>query len=66
MYTVILPTMAAKGTTPLHGEVWLPHIQCIADRQEKLWVSLQQYFRKQLIADPNENPLYRATQNVEE
>jgi len=29
-------------------------------------VSLQQYFSKQLIADPNENPLYRATQSVEE
>jgi hypothetical protein len=32
MYTVTLPILAAKGAIPLHGEVWLPNINCIGER----------------------------------
>jgi len=65
MYTLILPTMAAKGAIPLGGEVWLPHIQCIAERLERLWKHMQPYFHKVFVPNPTDNPLYRATEIVE-
>ena len=64
MYTVTLPILAAKGAIPLHGEVWLPNINCIGERLERLRDTLCTWFTIHLITDPMDNPLYRATQTV--
>jgi hypothetical protein len=64
MYTTILPIMAAKGAIPIHGEVWLPNIDCISDRLHRLSACLQPWFTTHEISNPMANPLYRATQTV--
>lgn len=64
MYTVTLPILAAKGPIPLHGEVWLPHINCIAERLDRLWEYLEKWFTKHYIGNPMQNPLFRATEKV--
>jgi hypothetical protein len=64
MYTITLPILAAKGAIPLHGEVWLPHIICIADRLERLWNDLKKWYTKHIIVNPMENPLFRASAEV--
>jgi hypothetical protein len=64
MYTTTLPIMASKGAIPLDGEVWLPHIACIENRLKRLKELLQPWFTVNMVANPMENPLYRATQTV--
>ena len=65
MYTVILPILASKGAIAVGGEVWLPHIPCIAERLCRLWSSLASRFSKHFIADTSRNPLFVASHNVE-
>ena len=64
MYTTTLPIMAAKGAIPINGEVWLPNIDCIRNRLQRLSASLRPWFTTKKISNPMENPLYRATQTV--
>ena len=54
MYSVTLPIMAAKGAIPIHGEVWLPNIDCISDRLHRLSASLQPWFTTHMISNPME------------
>jgi hypothetical protein len=52
MYTGTLPITASKGVIPLNGEVWLPHIICIAERVDRLWNNLEKWFTKHFIVNP--------------
>jgi len=66
MFTTTLPMLAAKGAIKLHGEVWLPNITRIRTWLDRLWPTyLSKWYTKQLVDDPMLNPLYEASQKVE-
>jgi hypothetical protein len=68
MYTIILPTLACKGAVKVDGEIWLPNIPNIKDDIDKLWDSYLKpwYSKPAQVSDPSFNPLYTASQNVED
>jgi hypothetical protein len=68
MYTMILPTLACKGALKVDGEIWLPNIPNIKEDLEKIWYSHLKhwYSRPVQVNDPSFNPLYTASQNVED
>jgi hypothetical protein len=58
--------MASKGAISVGGEVWPPHISCIAEWLKRLWSSLASWFPMLIITDPLQNSLFRASAVVEE
>ena len=66
LYRNTLPSMATSGRIPLDGEVWLPHTQSVTDMLDSHWENLRMHFTKEYAPYPKDNPLFWATQVVED
>ena len=67
MYTLTLNTMAERGALLPSCEIWLPHIRCISERLERLRPRLSHLFETECsVSNPYLNPLYAATQNIDD
>ena len=67
MYTMTLNTMAERGAMLPGCEIWLPHVRCIDERLECLRPRLSQQFEPECsVSDPYLNPLYTATQSIDD
>jgi hypothetical protein len=58
--------LASKKLLPAGGKIWLPNLDCIQEQLDDNKVLLAPYFDIKLVKDSKTNPLYRATDNVEE
>ena len=65
MYTQILPMLATKGAISLEGEIWFPNSESIANSIHKNWEVLKTWFVKVAVADPMNNPLFKASKTIE-
>ena len=67
MYTLTLNTMDEKGALLPGYEIRLRHIRCIHERLERRRPRLSQQFeRKYSVSDPYLNPLYAASQHIDD
>ena len=67
MYTLTLNTMAERAGLLPSCDIWLPHIRCISERLERLRPRLSQQFEPEFsVYDPYLNPLYTATQDIDD
>ena len=65
MFTNTLPTLAQSGYLAKGCKIWLPNLQCIEDSLSDFAGELNPYFVIRREGSAKENPLYRATENVE-
>lgn len=55
-----------EGLLSKSGKVWLPNLKCIEESLEDFNSVISEYFDVSLISDSKENPLFLATEDVEE
>ena len=48
------------------GSIWLPNLQCVQDSVEKNKHILDKYYTVRMVSQPNSNPLFMATETVED
>jgi len=65
LFTNTLPTLAQSGYLAKGCKIWLPNLQCIEDSLSDFAGELNPYFVIRREGSARENPLYRATENVE-
>ena len=61
-----LPLIASEGILAPDGIVWLPHLSCITDSLTEFYSYLNPYFEIELVEDAKTNPLFLATEDVED
>ncbi|KAJ1411527.1 hypothetical protein B484DRAFT_482627 [Ochromonadaceae sp. CCMP2298] len=66
LFTSTFPTLAREGKLAQGGQIWLPNLDCIQVSLTDFADDLHPYFTIALASDPKENPLYLATEDVEE
>jgi hypothetical protein len=66
LFTRTFPTLAKEGKLAPGGQIWLPNLDCIQVSLTDFFDDLDPYYTVSLARDPKENPLYLATEDVEE
>ena len=66
LYKKTLPTLATSGLLLQDCSIWLPHLECIDKSLIKFGDYLIPYYTITKERDPKLNPLYLATEHVEE
>lgn len=66
LFTKTLPTLATSGLLLQDCSIWLPHLQCIEESLTDFYDYLIPYYTITKERDPKLNPLYLATERVEE
>mmetsp|Transcript_24510 Transcript_24510/g.40864 ORF Transcript_24510/g.40864 Transcript_24510/m.40864 type:complete len:296 (+) Transcript_24510:65-952(+) len=66
LFTNTLPTLAKCGKLSKGGKVWLPNLQCIQESLDDFEFDLLPYYTINKVANPKLNPLYEATDYVEQ
>lgn len=61
-----LPRFATDNVLSADGEIWLPNLNCVQELMESYADVLQEHFTWELVADPKKNPLYLATEAIED
>ena len=59
-----IPSFASKGVLKVGGQLWLPNLQCVRDSITEFDTEVTQYYRVEVSADPDSNPLYVASDNA--
>lgn len=65
-YKETLPALARGELFNHNGKIWLPRIQCVEECILENSTIIQDHFVIDMIEDPLENPLFRATAKVRE
>jgi hypothetical protein len=63
-FSETLPCFVQKGILSSSGSLWLPHVDHVEEMISSHSEELSQYYSWSLIADPESNPLYSATEKV--
>jgi hypothetical protein len=58
--------MAEQGFLKKGGKFWLPNLDCVQNSIEDFHAEINKYYTIEAVEDPLLNPLYAATENVEE
>ena len=66
LFTKTLPTLATSGLLLQGCSIWLPHLQCIEESLTDFYDYLIPYYTITKERDPKLNPLYLATEGVED
>lgn len=66
LFTKTFPTLAASGYLAKGCKIWLPNLQCIEESLSDFYADLLPYFIIRREENALKNPLYRATEDVEE
>jgi hypothetical protein len=61
-----LPLFATQGIISKSGKIWIPNLSCTSELLENYSASLSPYYTWHLAEDAKSNPLYLATEDVEE
>jgi hypothetical protein len=61
-----IPAFVQEGILSTGGKLWLPHLENITQEIEEYSEIIQAYYKIELVANCQENPLYRATEDVTE
>lgn len=66
MFRETLPQFATDNVLRKDGEIWLPNLECVQELMENFADVLQPHYTWDLVADPLKNPLYLATEAIED
>ena len=66
LFTQTLPQFATENVLSKDGEIWLPNLECVQELMESFADVLLPHYTWELVAEPLENPLYLATDAIEE
>lgn len=61
-----LPALSKNGLLKPGGTIWLPYLDCVQDSVSDFNKELTAHFTIKLVSDPMLNPLYAATEMVED
>lgn len=59
-----IPSFASKKVLNVGGQLWLPNLQCVRDSIAEFDTEVYQYYKVELSAHPDSNPLYVASDNA--
>ena len=58
--------LAENDLLKIGGKIWLPNLECVEDSINEFRVEINRYYTVEAVADPHLNPLYAATETVEQ
>ena len=61
-----IPRLAEDDVICRGGNIWLPNLQCVQDSVNKNKHILDKYYTVRMVSQPNSNPLFMATETVED
>jgi len=66
LFNQTLPQFAIDNVLKKDGEIWLPNLECVRELMESFADVLVPYYTWDLVCEPKMNPLYLATEAIEE
>ena len=60
-----IPMLAENEILVKGGKLWLPNLDCVQCSIDDFRAEIEKYYVIEAVEDPNLNPLYAATENVE-
>jgi hypothetical protein len=58
--------MATAGVIKASGSIWLPYTEYVRERLAAFSTIVEKHYVVELVDDPSKNPLYVATESVED
>ena len=65
-WRITLPMLAENDLLKIGGKVWLPNLECVEDSINEFRAEIEKYYTVEAVANPHLNPLYAATETVEQ